>query len=248
MATNEIETFLKTIVDGLAAGTRLDRSTSVTNLPAREASSLIAAIAADPDGHSSSLQVMDQVSRSNSAPQSVVRPDSSSDTGRIAAELTEMRRSLAQNPSSPSQPATTSAAGQPENGSSTAETVFKAIGMATGIGPIAAGLMALFGSRSSSEQPLSTVPFELPTPVSIDAGLTTDRQFTNVMYAADGTPRSVASQPSSSAEGRSATAPIQINVQAMDSRSFLDHSDEIARAVRSAMLHSHSLNDVVAEL
>jgi hypothetical protein len=42
--------------------------------------------------------------------------------------------------------------------------------------------------------------------------------------------------------------PIQITVQAMDSRSFLDHSDDIARAVREAMLHSHSLNDVVGEL
>jgi hypothetical protein len=34
----------------------------------------------------------------------------------------------------------------------------------------------------------------------------------------------------------------------MDSRSFLEHSDEIARAVREAMLNSHALNDVVSEL
>jgi hypothetical protein len=34
----------------------------------------------------------------------------------------------------------------------------------------------------------------------------------------------------------------------MDSRSFADHSDEIARAVREAMLRSHSLNDVIAEI
>lgn len=43
-------------------------------------------------------------------------------------------------------------------------------------------------------------------------------------------------------------APVTINVQAMDSKSFLDHSQEIARAVREAMLNSHSLNDLVAEL
>jgi hypothetical protein len=34
----------------------------------------------------------------------------------------------------------------------------------------------------------------------------------------------------------------------MDSRSFLDHSDDIARAVRDAMLRSHSLNDIVSEI
>jgi hypothetical protein len=46
-----------------------------------------------------------------------------------------------------------------------------------------------------------------------------------------------------------AAAPqVTIQVQAMDSRSFLDHSTEIARAVREAMLNMHSLNDVVSEL
>jgi hypothetical protein len=34
----------------------------------------------------------------------------------------------------------------------------------------------------------------------------------------------------------------------MDSQSFLDHSQEIARAVREAMLNTSSLNDVVSEL
>ena len=34
----------------------------------------------------------------------------------------------------------------------------------------------------------------------------------------------------------------------MDSRSFLDHSDEIANAVREAVLNSHSLRDVLTEL
>lgn len=41
---------------------------------------------------------------------------------------------------------------------------------------------------------------------------------------------------------------ITVQVQALDSRSFLDHSEEIARAVREAMLNSHGLNDVVSEL
>jgi hypothetical protein len=34
----------------------------------------------------------------------------------------------------------------------------------------------------------------------------------------------------------------------MDSQSFMDHSYEIAQAVRSAMLNMNSLNDVVSDL
>lgn len=47
---------------------------------------------------------------------------------------------------------------------------------------------------------------------------------------------------------RSATVNITVQVQAIDSRSFIDHSWEIARAVKEAMLESHALNDIVVEL
>jgi hypothetical protein len=45
----------------------------------------------------------------------------------------------------------------------------------------------------------------------------------------------------------SAPAQITVQVQAMDSQSFLDHSNDIAQAVRQAMLQSSVLNDVVRE-
>lgn len=41
---------------------------------------------------------------------------------------------------------------------------------------------------------------------------------------------------------------ITVNVQAMDAQSFLDRSNDIAQAVRSAMLTMNSINDVVNEL
>lgn len=41
---------------------------------------------------------------------------------------------------------------------------------------------------------------------------------------------------------------ILVQVQAMDSQSFLDHSQEIAQAVRQAMLNMHSVNDVISDL
>lgn len=41
---------------------------------------------------------------------------------------------------------------------------------------------------------------------------------------------------------------VTVNIQAMDSRSFLDRSQDIAQAVREAMLNMHSINDVVNDL
>ena len=112
--------------------------------------------------------------------------------------------------------------------------------------PILSLLGRLFFRRDQpAEDPLT--PFSLPDPVRLDAALSTGREgLSAVNYSADGTPRAAAS-PSAAAVPPAVT-PITIQVQTMDSRSFLDNSDQIARAVREAMLNSHSLNDVVGEM
>jgi hypothetical protein len=52
-----------------------------------------------------------------------------------------------------------------------------------------------------------------------------------------------------SGSGGSSTSPqISVTVQTMDAQSFLDNSDQIAQAVRGAMLNLSSINDVVNEL
>src|SRR5436305_1967821 len=49
--------------------------------------------------------------------------------------------------------------------------------------------------------------------------------------------------------GSASNAPqITVNVNAMDSQSFMDRSGYIASAVREAMLNLHPINDVVASL
>jgi uncharacterized protein YggE len=48
--------------------------------------------------------------------------------------------------------------------------------------------------------------------------------------------------------GNAATPQITVNVQAMDARSFMDRSNDIALAVRDAMLNMNAINDVVNEL
>jgi len=54
--------------------------------------------------------------------------------------------------------------------------------------------------------------------------------------------------PSSAAASGSTQAQVTVNVQAMDARSFLDRSGDIAMAVRDAMLNLNSINDVVNDL
>jgi hypothetical protein len=105
--------------------------------------------------------------------------------------------------------------------------------------PIISGLLNLFGGQSSSPQPAFTA-FTMPAPIHLDTTLS-------------GAPQPAA--PSAQVTGSNSTgsppvsAPqIQIQVNAMDSQSFLDHSDQIAQAVRQALLNSHPLADVIAEI
>jgi hypothetical protein len=60
-----------------------------------------------------------------------------------------------------------------------------------------------------------------------------------VEYGQTGQPRALPASPAQQ---------VTIQVNAMDSQSFLDHSEDIAQAVKAAMLSSSSLNDVIADL
>jgi hypothetical protein len=117
--------------------------------------------------------------------------------------------------------------------------------MVTGVGPIVTGLMKLFGSRDPEPLP-ELEKFTMPTPVSVEAGLSADRGYSSVRYA-QGQPRLAEPAPKTNRE-QNQPSTIQVNIQAIDSQSFLDRQDDIARAVREAMLHSNSLNDIVMEL
>jgi hypothetical protein len=78
------------------------------------------------------------------------------------------------------------------------------------------------------------------------------RTYSSAAPAGTGTQTSGTASPGSTSSGSAASgggaAQITVNVQAMDSQSFLDHSNEIAQAVRAAMLNSSSINDVVNNL
>jgi hypothetical protein len=127
-----------------------------------------------------------------------------------------------------------------------------------GLVPVIGGLFGLFGGGSPAPPPL--VKYAMPERQYF-TGADTGNGFGQGDYDQMGTPRAYnAATAGDSTPGSAATAPggggstggslhqITVNVQAMDAQSFLDHSNEIAQAVRQAMLNLSSINDVVNEL
>jgi hypothetical protein len=102
--------------------------------------------------------------------------------------------------------------------------------------PLVSLFSSLFGG-GQSQQPTPLAPYSLPPSLNLES--TTNDQ--DVVWGENGLPRAASG-------GASGTQQITVQVQAMDSQSFLDHSDDIAQAVRQAMLNMSSLNDVVSNL
>ena len=114
-------------------------------------------------------------------------------------------------------------------------------GGALSLSPILSGLLHLF-SGGTSNAPPPLVKFALPPSVAFQAANVSGPQTAGVDFSQSGTPRAIGTAPPF------ASQQITIQVQAMDSRSFMDHSHDIARAVREAMLNMHALNDVISDL
>ncbi len=180
--------------------------------------------------------------------------------GELQKQQTAVNATAAKPPTSAS--AATSAQGDSGVGGtllSIASSVFKS---GLGLSPIISGLLGLFGGGDAPTPPALT---KYALPASIDfAAAYSGAGFTATDYDQAGMPRAFrssnpgsAAQPgqnsgsgsSSASEPSQAAAPqITVNVQAMDARSFLDRSSDIARAVRDAMLNLNAINDVVSDL
>jgi len=132
--------------------------------------------------------------------------------------------------------------GESSVGRSIGNTILSVLGTGLGMSPLISGIVHLFGGAGGgSSEPPPLVKYSLPSSQSVNAGVssTLPGQAFAVDSALGGLPRPVTNTVS---------APqITVQVQAMDSRSFLDHSNDIALAVRQAMLESSVLNDVVRE-
>jgi hypothetical protein len=133
-------------------------------------------------------------------------------------------------------------------GESTASKVGSALENVFGLGlsPLISGLVSLFGGGGGSSQPAPLVPYVAPPAIHLNAGVSSRYDAGSASpFAVDdaygGLPRPV---PTASTQ----PTQITVQVQAMDSKSFLDHSDDIAMAVRQAMLTSSTLSDVIREV
>lgn len=113
-----------------------------------------------------------------------------------------------------------------------------------GIVPLISGLIDLF-SGGGSDAPPALSRYAPPASLSFSAANGPLDSFESglqgVSYDQSGHPRATGG-------GSPAPQAITIQVQAMDSQSFLDHSQDIASAVRQAMLNMHPLNDVISDM
>ncbi len=104
------------------------------------------------------------------------------------------------------------------------------------LGPLISGITSLFSGGQTTP---TFTGFTLPPAVQLT---------TAINSAAPPGPASAGSAGGAGQSAPAAAQQVQIQVSAMDSRSFLDHSNDIASAVRQALLNSHPLADTISEL
>jgi hypothetical protein len=124
------------------------------------------------------------------------------------------------------------------------ETLSSTFGIGSALSPLISGIVSLFGGGSSS-QPAALTQYIPPNKVNVSSGISSSDpgQAFGVDSAQGSQPR-----PVGSSVAQSNSTQITVQVQTLDSQSFLDHSNDIARAVRQAMLESSVLNDVIREV
>ena len=168
-----------------------------------------------------------------------------SDVGRLAAQVDQLQRSM----TPPSNPvAVHTKASSVSRGSASTSTGTRSGGLVkvlshflsgSALGSIVTGIAGLFGGGKPAA-PVPLYRFDLPKSVSVEAGVTRSGQFVPVNHVQSGQVR-----PNETPQTVTQAAPQSIIA---DTRWFMDHSEDIASAVKEAMLHSHSINDVVADL
>ncbi len=105
-----------------------------------------------------------------------------------------------------------------------------------GLAPLVSGIAKLFGGDKNAEPDLQAVV----TPPELDLSLANSPGPVQALPRVD--------RGAGGAVRTAAPAQVVVNVSAMDARGFMDRSDDIAAAVRDAMLRMHAVNDVVEEL
>ena len=116
------------------------------------------------------------------------------------------------------------------------------LGSGLGLVPLGLRIAGLFRKRRAEPQSFS--PFELPPSLSLEVANTDDilHGFSRVARTQAGEIRVIRQ------ESPAAQPQVTVNVNAMDTQSFLDRSEDIAGALRDAMLHMHPISTVRGKL
>ena len=131
-------------------------------------------------------------------------------------------------------------------GSTAAHAASSVFGGALGaLSPVAKGILGLFGLGGNSAP--APLPIYIPPPPVSISGIVRSPGGADGTAAQASTPATPSAQ-SAGVTQSAAPSQITVNINAMDSQSFLDRSNDIASAVRLAMLNLHPINDVVADL
>lgn len=111
-----------------------------------------------------------------------------------------------------------------------ASSIFSPVLRYSPVTGLVAGIAKLFGGSKPEAPPL--IPYVAPPAIRYEGTISP----TGAAHVAERATPAPAAAPT-----------IQVQVQAIDSRSFLDHSDAIASALREALLRSHPVGDVLRE-
>jgi hypothetical protein len=130
--------------------------------------------------------------------------------------------------------ASKSSSGSGSSGTSAGSVLGDIFGSGLGLSPLISGLIGLF-TGGSSPTPVTMTEYVPPPSINFDGTLTSGQG-------------AAPTQPAAGSGQSSGGQQITVQVQTMDSQSFMDHSDLIAQAVRQAMLNMNSVNDVVNDL
>jgi hypothetical protein len=139
------------------------------------------------------------------------------------------------------------ASSQTSSGGGVLDDVLGVFKSGLGLSPLVQGIFSLFGGGGDSETPPPLVKYALPASIDFQA-TEVGGQIATTDYDQTGRARPYRYGTASPEPQATASPQITVNVSAMDARSFLDRSGDIAAAVREAMLNSNSINDVVSEL
>ncbi len=107
------------------------------------------------------------------------------------------------------------------------------------LGPVWRGLFGLFGSGDETQEPVLN-RFMRPEDVATGVSAQADSLGRNAALRGDGLGVTRSAPP--------AMPQMQVTIQALDARSVMERSEDIASAVRQAMLTNHSINESLTEL